>query len=80
MTTGKPLAYYEYQIDAMLVSQRLSLPTINGYSGYFPPGWGLLEPWLPTYAAAVSEWSEEHGLTSGVCSLDLTTMQWHAAS
>jgi hypothetical protein len=78
VTTGKQLAYYEYQIDAMLVSQRLSLPTINGYSGYFPPDWGLLRPELPTYAAAVSAWAKQHGLTSGMCSLDLTTMRWHA--
>jgi hypothetical protein len=80
VNTGKQLPYVEYQLDAMLVSQQLSLPTINGYTGYFPPGWGLLQPWLPNYAASVSDWARAHGLTTGMCSLDLATMQWHAGS
>lgn len=33
--TGGPLAY---QITAMLVGQKADLPTVNGYSGYFPDG------------------------------------------
>ena len=74
--TATRLAYFEYQIDAMLVSQKLSLPTINGYTGYFPPGWNLLDPSLPTYPAAVAEWTTEHGLADGMCALDLATMQW----
>jgi hypothetical protein len=75
--TKTPLAYFEYQVDAMLVSQKLSLPTVNGYTGHFPKGWGLLLPNLPSYPAAVSDWATEHGLASGMCSLDLATLQWH---
>jgi hypothetical protein len=76
-STG-PLPYFEYQIDAMLVSQKLSVPTINGYTGYFPPGWGLLYPSAPTYTASVLDWATAHGLTAGLCRLDLATMRWSA--
>ena len=32
--------WYATEIDAMLLSQTLSWPTLNGYSGNFPPGYG----------------------------------------
>jgi hypothetical protein len=70
------LPYYEYQVDAMLLQQKFSLPTINGYSGSFPPNWGLVRPWLPTYAASVTSWEQAHNLTNGLCRLDLATMTW----
>jgi hypothetical protein len=70
------LAYFEYQLDAMLVSQKFSVPTINGYTGFFPPGWGLLDPSQPTYGAYVSAWVRAHDLGRGLCRLDLATMRW----
>jgi hypothetical protein len=76
--TAGVLAYYEYQVDAMLISQKLSIPTINGYSGHFPPGWLLLQPWVPTYPAGVSEWAQVHDLVTGLCRLDLATRRWSA--
>lgn len=33
--------FYATQVSAMLIAQRLALPTINGASGHFPPGWSL---------------------------------------
>ena len=33
-------ATYAYQIDAMLISQRVGIPTINGYSGWGAAGLG----------------------------------------
>lgn len=74
--TARTLPYYDYQLDAMLVAQRLSLPTVNGYTGHFPPGWALLDPSKPGYRAAVAEWANRHGLAGTMCSLDLATMQW----
>jgi hypothetical protein len=74
--TARSLPYYDYHLDAMLVSQRLALPTINGYTGHFPPGWSLLDPAKPGYRAGVAEWANRHGLVSGMCSLDLATMRW----
>ena len=37
--TGKPDV--ENEIDAMLVAQDLGWPVLNGYSGNFPPGYGV---------------------------------------
>ena len=44
-----PILYYLYEdnhyrvikeLDAMIVGQELGVPVLNGYSGYFPPGYG----------------------------------------
>jgi hypothetical protein len=50
------------QIDAMLLSQRLALPTINGYSGFNPPGWKLGNPSAPEYLDYVAGWASAHRL------------------
>jgi hypothetical protein len=71
------LLFYEYQLSAMLISQRVDLPTINGYSGDIPPGWNLEEPALPGYEVWVRQWTAAHGLTTGVCEYDLGTKKWH---
>ncbi|WP_243311386.1 DUF7024 domain-containing protein [Fundidesulfovibrio agrisoli] len=34
---GEP--FYVVQLDAMLASQDMNIPTVNGYSGHFPPGY-----------------------------------------
>jgi hypothetical protein len=72
------LAFFEYQLDAMLVSQRVSLPTLNGYEAYNPPGWDLASPGSPAYADAVRSWAELKGVQAGLCQLDLGTMRWVA--
>jgi hypothetical protein len=64
------------QIDAMLISEKYRLATLNGYTGYQPPGWGLLDPNSPGYLRAVSSWASQHGVETGLCQLDLATMQW----
>lgn len=68
--------FYEFQTEAMLISQRTGLPTLNGYSGDEPSGWGLLFPNSPSYPIFVQQWENEYGLTTGVCELDLGTMSW----
>jgi hypothetical protein len=64
------------QIDAMLISQKYGIPTLNGYTSYQPPGWSLLDPFAPQYLAAVRSWASEHNLEGGLCQLDLRTMRW----
>jgi len=70
------LAFFEYQIDAMLISQKLSLPTINGYTGYNPTGWGLEHIGASDYQGNVTAWAVGKGVSSGLCELDLGTMTW----
>jgi len=50
------------QVDAMLMSQRLAVPTINGYSGFNPPGWNLGNPSAPDYLDQVAGWASAHRL------------------
>jgi hypothetical protein len=77
VTDSRPnhLRFYEYQTEAMLISQRIGMPTVNGYSGDTPPDWRLLFPSGPGYRVFVQQWIRAHGL-SRVCELDLGTMSW----
>jgi hypothetical protein len=64
------------QLDAMLISQKYRIPTLNGFSSYFPSGWGLRYPNAPGYLGAVRSWAAEHRVQDGLCRLDLGTMRW----
>jgi hypothetical protein len=59
-----------YGIDAMFISLKVSIPTLNGYSAWWPGGWGLANPQLSPYSEAVAQWIERHNLR-GVCELDI---------
>lgn len=74
------LPYYDYQIDAMFVSEQVSMPTINGYSGRFPAHWGLLRGFVSTYSVAAQTWGIEHGFQRTLCRLDLGTHVWSGPS
>lgn len=64
---------FEYQVDAMLVSQMRKVPTMNGYSGQFPPGWfpGLWEVKAPEYENNMRRWIELHNPGGGICRLEI---------
>jgi hypothetical protein len=59
-----------YNIDAMFISLRHSMPTLNGYSAFEPEAWGLANPHLPDYLQRVNEWIDRYGLQN-VCALDI---------
>jgi hypothetical protein len=59
-----------YAIDAMFVALNHSLPTLNGYSAWYPEGWNLWNPQEADYTDRVRRWIERNGLT-GVCELDV---------
>jgi hypothetical protein len=59
-----------YGIDAMFVALKYRVPTLNGYSAWWPNGWDLADPTSPEYERKVREWIAARQL-SGVCSLDL---------
>lgn len=60
---------FEYQVDAALVSIMTHVPTINGYSGQFPPNWGLWEVKAPEYEANVKAWIDANHLQGNICRL-----------
>lgn len=64
---------FEYQIDAMLVSQARRVPTLNGYSGQFPKGWfpDLWEVKAPEYERKVRRWIELNRLGGRICRLEI---------
>ncbi|MCE9620824.1 MAG: endo alpha-1,4 polygalactosaminidase [Actinomycetia bacterium] len=63
-------------IDAMLIAQRYSLPTLNGYSGQSPRGFRFLDPRGDDYLYRVGLWVREFGLSEGLCSYDRFTNVW----
>jgi hypothetical protein len=73
---GRP--FYATQIDAMLISQQYNLPTVNGYSGWFPADWKLLT-FDKDYVENAKKWARSKGIASGLCSLDLASGAWAPA-
>lgn len=59
-----------YGIDALFVALNHSLPTLNGYSAWYPRGWTLTDPQNAKYPEAARTWITSHNLT-GVCELDM---------
>jgi hypothetical protein len=59
-----------YSVDAMFVSLKYSVPTLNGYSGWDPAEWRLFQPHERDYPLAVAQWIERHHLT-GACEFDI---------
>ncbi len=69
---GSPIS----QVDAMLIAQKVGLPTLNGYTGGSPAGWHLDPIGGPGYLAAVRSWETAERTGPGACTLDLTTLAW----
>ncbi len=66
----------QHQDDAMLFAQIRGIPTLNGYSSWFPDGWALDEPASPGYAAAVRAWVEKTHIEGEVCGLEPRSGRW----
>jgi hypothetical protein len=66
---------FEHQDNAMLFAVVRGVPTINGYSSWFPDGWNLEEPAQPGYAAAVHKWAKSKRV-DGLCGLDPRPARW----
>jgi hypothetical protein len=63
------------QMDAMLVARAENLPTINGYSGWFPLDWNLLM-FDKGYVDRARKWVLIKHLERGLCGLDLRNGSW----
>jgi hypothetical protein len=66
----------ERQAAAMLFAEIRNIPTVNGYSSWFPDGWALDEPANPNYPAAVSKWAQRNGIEQDLCALALPSGRW----
>ena len=63
-------------VDAMRISQKFDLPTVNGYSGGAPPGWTLNRVWEPDYMDRVKQWARDNGLAGPLCFYVEPTKTW----
>jgi hypothetical protein len=66
---------YRHNVDAMLISEYINLPTINGFSSFNPPDWNLADPHLPDYPSRAAGYAQRHAI-AGICYLQLATMTW----
>lgn len=66
---------YNHNVDAMLISELIGLPTINGYSTFNPPGWNFADPEQPNYLNRVWVYAQERALDH-LCALNLHSMAW----
>lgn len=65
------------QTDAMLIAQRFDIPTLNGYSGWFPKGWNLFQT-LDDGGYAAILWARGRGVNRGLCGLDFAVGRWYS--
>lgn len=63
------------QTDAMLVARQFDIPTLNGYSGWPPRGWNLLQA-VDDGGNAAIHWAQRRGVNRGLCELDFTQGRW----
>lgn len=66
---------YVDEVDAMWIALHVGLPTLNGLSGWSPPGWELSRRGVD-YDALVRQWIARSGLSAQVCSYDAAKRQW----
>ena len=59
------------QIDAMLIAQRVGIPTINGYSGNRPIGWNLYDSTDANYEKNARAWAVRRGIERRLCRFDM---------
>lgn len=69
-------AMHVAQTDAMLVAQQYNIPTVNGYSSWFPNGWGLMTAPKGHLDEEAVEWALQHGIKDGLCALDMNWGTW----
>lgn len=62
-----PHNLFEYQIDAALIGVMRGVPTLNGYSGYWPPSWDLWDIRNANYENNVKRWIDTNHLPGKVC-------------
>lgn len=76
MTASLINEIYPPQVDAMLIAELTGVPTINGYSSVFPPGFSHWNSSRPEYRQQVADWFGGHPVDRRICELDLTQAVW----
>jgi hypothetical protein len=66
---------YRQNVTAMLISDHLNLPTINGIASFLPPDWNFSEEPKSSYNYRVHEYVKSHHV-SGVCQYSIKNHIW----
>ena len=69
------MSRYPHNVEAMLIAERVHLPTINGYSTFLPPGWDFADPTRGDYLERVRNYADRYRII-GLCPLNLETLRW----
>lgn len=62
--------WYPHNVDAMFLTERWRVPTINGFSTFNPPDWKFADPLAADYDARVMAYARRHKLRD-LCRLDV---------
>ncbi len=65
-----------YDGDAIVIAYALQLPTVHGFTGVRVKGLDDMDAWLPGYEDRLARWWAGHGITRGICALDLASGRW----
>ena len=57
--------------DAMLISIKRHVPTLNGRSAKYPPGWSLRKINAKEYEDQVRQWIQRYHISGNVCRLEI---------
>jgi hypothetical protein len=68
----------EVQLDAMMIALAQQIPTINGYSGFLPPGWDFYDTKAADYERQALGWAVKRGIADGLCRIDVRSGTWTA--
>jgi hypothetical protein len=66
----------DLQVAAMMIAQAQNLFTLNGYSGFTPPGWDLGATDTADYEQRVLRWALHRDIAEGLCRLDIDSGYW----
>jgi len=73
-------APYEVQLDGMMIALAQRLPTVNGWSGFFPRGWNLYDTNASGYEQQVFAWASERGIADGLCRVEVERGTWRVVT
>ncbi len=70
--------WHQAQSDAMVLSQKLGIPTVNGNSSFYPEGWDMSLTEQAGYVGRVLDWTRSHGVRTEICGADPRRGIWVA--
>lgn len=62
------------------IAQRYNIPTLNGTSSWYPPGWDLMKAPRGHLSERAMKWAEQNGVADGLCALDIASGIWKPAA